>query len=366
MKSRLAPLALLAGLSLALAVGPLPAPPLPPATAGGLGDLEKYLLDDTTLVGFANFKAAKASPLFGKLKKEIQALTDTESFTKYLKQFGVRPLVDIERIALVMGEAKERTYDRNVKEEQPEDVRMYFLIQGKFDPAKFEAGFQALAKEHPEFKLHGTGLTGILSFERGDRTSLALADRNTLVFGPTKRILEEVQARAAGKTKAKFKVKDLPAGLKQLKSDSLVEAVAFGPAQVNSKFESTPNGFRITPTTLDQMGFSRYTVRVEAKGNDLTGKVVFSGKSAAELEAGAKKLTDGLAHITQEGDKATRNDPVEKTALAVMKSVKHSTAGQALTFEGKVTEAQARTLLEEMKREMDRMNERGKEMKKKG
>src|SRR5262245_31713112 len=103
---RLPLVAALALATLLLAAARLPAPPLPAGTAGGLTALEKYLTDDVTLVGVANVKAALASPMHKKLKKELAAVAGHELFTRYLKEFGVKPLEDVDRAVFVMGVQK--------------------------------------------------------------------------------------------------------------------------------------------------------------------------------------------------------------------------------------------------------------------
>src|SRR5262245_8287923 len=153
MTSRFLPLSLLAGLALCLSVSRLPAPPLPAGTKTGLGALDKYLIDDVALVGVANVKTAAASPMYKKLMKEVAAVAEHEFFAKHLKQFGVKPVQDVERVVLVMGEGKER--QRNFNDPRGEnEERMYFLFQGKFDEKKFDDGFAQIAKEHKEVKLH--------------------------------------------------------------------------------------------------------------------------------------------------------------------------------------------------------------------
>src|SRR5262249_4084139 len=154
--ARFLPLSLLAGLALCLAASRLPAPPLPTGTTTGAGALDRYLVDDVALVGVANVKAVLKTPLYGKLKKEVAAVAEHEAFGKHLKQFGVKPLQDVERITLVMGEGKVR--ERNFNDPRAEnDERMYFLFQGKFDEKKFDAAFAQLAKDHKGVKLHGKG-----------------------------------------------------------------------------------------------------------------------------------------------------------------------------------------------------------------
>jgi hypothetical protein len=340
---RLAVLLVLAA-GVLLSASRLPAPPVPAGTAAGLTALEKYLVDDVTFVGVANVKTVLAAPLHGKVKKEVAAVAEHEFFAKHLKQFGVKPAQDVERVVLIMGEQKARV--ENFKEKGPpeNDERMYFLFQGKFDEKKFEAGFAQLAKDHPRAKLHGKGSTAILTFNNDH--FFALVDHSAFIFAPSKKIIEEVQGRASGKIKAKFKLKDFPAALKSLKAEAAIDAVGFGPMQVDSKGERFgKDGYKITPITLDQIGFKKLTVQVEVK-NDLQGKVVFEGKSKTGFAAIARKLTEGFEQEKKDLEKGAEHDPFEKAMLGFFKAVKITTGEQALTFEGALAQGDVKLLLE--------------------
>jgi hypothetical protein len=352
MSARFLSLSLIAGLALCLSASRLPAPPLPAGTKTGLGALDKYLIDDVTLVGVANIKTIAASPMHKKLQKEVAAVAEHEFFNKHVKQFGVKPVQDIERIVLVMGESKVRERNFNEKGRPENEERMYFLFQGKFDEKKFDAGFAQLAKDHKEVKLHGKGRATILE-ARGD-FFLSLIDKATFVFAPSKKIIEEVQARGTGKVKAKFKQKEFPAALKDLKAETAIDAVGFGPMQVSSKFEQMGMmGYKITPITLDQIGFKKLTVRVEGK-NELKGKVVFDAKGKSGFKENAQKITDGLEEVKKRMEQRPGRDPIEQAFAKIFKAVKAKTADEKLTFEGELSQDDAKAVLEAMKKELDR------------
>jgi hypothetical protein len=340
-------LALAAGMAL-LSASRLPAPPLPTGTTS-LGTLDKYLIDDVTLVGVANVKTIAASPLHAKLKKQVAALAEHELFAKHLKLFGVKLVQDVERGVLVMGEGKVRELNFKEKARPENEDRFYFLFQGKFDAKKFEAGFAQIAKEHERAKLHGKGRTAIL--ESGGKF-VCLLDSSTVIVGPSKKLVEDVQGRASGKVKAKFKVKDLPAALKALKSDVPIDAVGFGALPVSSKFERLEGGAKITPVTLDNVGFSKLTVRVEAK-DGLKGRVAFEGKGKDGFAKAAKTITDGLEEMKKRGDDRPTRDPLELVARKVLKAVKAKTANQALTLEGEVSQEDVKSVLDTLKKELD-------------
>lgn len=354
MTARALSLALLAGLSVTAAR--LPAPPLPAGTTTGLGSLEKYLVEDTTLVGVANVKTVAASPLHAKLKKEVAALAEHEMFAKYLKPFGVKPVQDIERIVLVMGTQKER--QRNFNDPPGEnDERMYFLFQGKFDPTKVEPGFNQLAKDHPnEVKVAGKGEAAILEMGRGG-SFFALIDRTTFIIAPSKKIVEQVRDRASGKNKARFTSKDFPALLKDLKSETAIDAVGSAGMQIDSKFEQLGNnGYKLTPITLEQKGFKKLTVRVELK-DGLSGKVVMATDNKATAAAMAKAISDGLEQQIRRADQRAKADPFEQVMMGVLKGVKVTATDQGVVMEGKVSEATAKEVLEGMKKLFDALSQ---------
>lgn len=341
-----------------LSAARLPAPPLPPKTATGLTALEKYLFDDVSLVGVANVKTALALPMYAKVKKEAAAVADHELFSKFIKPFGVKPLQDVERVVLVMGEQKVR--ERSFNEKRTEnDERMYFLFQGKFDPKKFESGFAEIAKEHKEAKVLGKGETAILEVGNGN-VFFSLLDKSTFIIAPSKKVVEEVQARASGKSKAKFKLsKDFPAALKSLKGDVAIDAVGFGTMQIDSKFESLgKDGYKLTPITLDEKGFKKFTVRVEGK-DELKGQVTLEGKDKTDVADLARKMTSGLEEEIKRGERFAERDPLAKAMFQVLKGVKIKSAKQNVVMEGKLTQDDAKGLLEGMKKQLDMANSRG-------
>lgn len=357
MTARALSLALLAGL--AVAVSRLPAPPLPAGTAGGLGALDKYLIDDVTLVGAANIKTVAASPLHAKLKKEVAAVADHEVFSKYLQPFGVKPVQDLERIVLVMGTPKAR--ERNFNDPPGEnEERMYFLFQGKFDPKKFEPGFAQVTKDHPnQAKLHGKGEAAILELNRS--TFFALLDKSTFIIAPSKKIVEEVQARASGKVKAKFASQDFPAVLKDLKADSAIDAVGVGGMQIDSKFEQLGmNGYKITPITLEQKGFKRLTVRVTVK-DALAGKVTMATKDKDTATDMAKKVSAGIEDEVRRAERAGGRDPLAGLFAKALKGVTVKATDEGVVMEGKLDEALAKDVLEGMAKLFTELNQpRGK------
>src|SRR5262245_16671714 len=77
-------------------------------------DFEKYLLDDADAVLTVNVKEVAESPLFTKhFRKQAEALLQMDLVQKLLKDAGVDPLKDVERLTAVMGNSSHRVEQRN-------------------------------------------------------------------------------------------------------------------------------------------------------------------------------------------------------------------------------------------------------------
>src|SRR5262245_52821615 len=115
--------------------------------------------------------------------------------------------------------------------------------------------------------------------------------------------------------------------------------------QADCQFEARgQDGYKVTPITLDQIGFKKFTVRVEIK-DGLKGTVTFEGKSKTGFVAIARKLTDGFEQEKKEMEKEAEDDAFEKAMLGILKVVKFKIGEQALTFEGALAEKDVKTFL---------------------
>ncbi|HEX5270552.1 MAG TPA: hypothetical protein VFW33_08710, partial [Gemmataceae bacterium] len=187
-------------LSLALAV------PAFAADAAAPG-FEKYMPDAAEGVITINVRQLLDSELIKKAGLD-KALAGEEA-QKSFKDLGLDPLKDIERVII--------TSDKE-KSEDP-----YFIVQGKFDPAKLAAAADAAAKEKKDnLKVHKTDLGKVYELTnldqavklppqaagagvnlKGKSVFVTIPDKGHIVLVGSKEAAETVLAKAAGKKTTK-------------------------------------------------------------------------------------------------------------------------------------------------------------------
>src|SRR5437879_5962078 len=103
--------------------------------------IDKYLPDVTGGVFVVDVKQILASKAFTKdVKKQIEDVLKMEEVQNVLKDSGFDPLKDVDRIILAITSGKE------------EMTGPFFVVEGRFDAAKFTAKAKELAEKFPNFK----------------------------------------------------------------------------------------------------------------------------------------------------------------------------------------------------------------------
>jgi len=305
MLSRIVTATALAGLVLVPGAR-LYAPPTPKPTVESMPSVEKYLLNDTTMVVVVNAKPILDSAVFTKnVKPELEKLLEHEAITRYFKAFGITPLKDLERMVFVYGEDK-------VRSDGPREERIQVLWQGKFDEKKLKAGFAEMEQGDPKTfkKIEKDGKT-VYQVDRN--MYFALLDSKTILMCPGEKIALEGLARASGKEKPKFASKDLTAALKTLSESKPVQAFALEKYAFSHEYKNENiNGkftFTSIPITLGQKGVRKFTIVGEAK-DDVSVKVVIEGKDKKSFEEPQRQIVDGLDKAKMELDKEGQREPL--------------------------------------------------------
>jgi hypothetical protein len=230
-------------LSLAVALPAVAADPKAPAAPG----FEKYLPDGADSVITINVRQLLDSELVKKagLDKTLAG----EDAQKSFKELGLDPLKDIERVVIASDKDKS---------DEP-----YFIIQGKFDPAKLSAAIEATGKEKKDhLKVHKTeygkvyevaNLDEVIKLPpqaagagvnlKGRSAFAVIPDKGHVVLTGSKESAETVLAKGAGKKTTKLTNKELPALLAKI---NLKQSVAVALPSPDDKVKSITGGITVT------------------------------------------------------------------------------------------------------------------------
>jgi hypothetical protein len=266
-------------LSLAVPVLAVPLPRGGPVQLAPLSD--KYLPDDADLVAVLNVRQVLASPAYRNVfAGQLGELLRQEKVAATLKEFGLDPMKDIDRICAVMARS-------GLKNNRP---GFFLLVQGRFDPAKVDAGAKKLAKatsDHGKAKIHELALPHLVAYA-------AVLDKAHVVLASGREQVQAALDKAAGKNKTVLKSKALVAMLGRLKAEDSLSVVATGETVVGGG-RSEVNG-KVTAsvfTLADMAGIEALTVVASMKDH-VRVKVTMTSVDAAKAMAIEKAITKGI------------------------------------------------------------------------
>ena len=263
---------ILTALALSLAVA-LPAFAAPVAAEAPAAGYEKYLPDAADGVVTINVRQLLDSELIK--KAGLDKFLAGDDAQKAMKTIGLDPLKDIERVVI--------TSDKE-KSDDP-----YFIIQGKFDPAKLSSAIESQAENKKDaLKIHKTEHGKIYELTKldeivklppqaagagvnlkGKSVFAVVADKGNVVLVGTKESAETVLAKAAGKKTTKLTSKELPGLIAKINPKQTL-AVALPAPGGDDKIKSITGG--ITVTSDVKSDFKVTTADADA-AKDLNGKI---------------------------------------------------------------------------------------------
>jgi hypothetical protein len=234
--------ALVLGLALALPAVAAPAP-----VEGPAGPFEKYLPDSADGVISFNVRQFLDSELIK--KAGLDKLLAADESQNILKALGLDPLKDIERVII----SNDKT-----------NSDPYFIVQGKFEPAKLAAAAELAAKDKKEIlKVHQCEhgkvyeitkldeLVKVPSQAAGQVNGLlkdrslfgVIADKGNIVVVGTRESAELVLAKAAGKKTTKLTNQELTGLIAKIDPKQTI-AIAVPAPEANLK--SVTGGITLT------------------------------------------------------------------------------------------------------------------------
>jgi hypothetical protein len=308
-------------LSLALALvltTAAPAAPLPAGTSLG----EKYLLDDADFIAVVQVKQVLASPLYKKNDdKLIGDLLKTEPVAELLKEAGLDPLKDIDRIVMMIGHSCFET-DAKLGGGGP-----VFLVQGRFDLVKILAAADKLAKDVPGAKVTAHGDTKILEFSSASLFA-AVLDKGHLFLAADKAHVEAALDKAAGKKKTSLKNKPFAELFAKMKCKSPVEVLATATMVIYVTGSVDPSGkSELKKHTLGDVGGLSFQGAVEIK-DEVKVRVTLAARDEDTARTLDRTMREGLTVFTRF---IARELPKSAEALT---AVKFSVKDKEITIEG--------------------------------
>lgn len=298
-------------------------------------DLDPLLPADTEGYLSVNVRQIVDSPLFQKqllapLKKMLVE-SGGETVQGVLKELGVDPFKHIDRVTIASPSTSEP--DRGL-----------IIVQGTFDPAKFEAKGKDAAKNNAEtLKLHAAPLGGgvkatiweVALPQQQQETSLfvALPNPKTLVLSPGKDyVVDALKQHATGKTKGALKNKDIAALIEKMDARQSVSLAVLGKSLGKADNEVVPKFLTEAFGKVEAIG-GGLTIHDDVKLELLLASI--DTEAAARMQkAGDKVLKAALVGLSLLGEERKELSLL----LEVVKSIKISNRGRVVAVSGRLTQ----------------------------
>jgi hypothetical protein len=331
-------LTLLAVLALPLAAPAAPAPDTDPEPTSAAPALDRFLPDDSHFVLSIDVKAAVSSPLLSKhLKKDAQTLLATPAVAQVLKDAGVDPLKDVDRLVMSMGNS---CFPASRSDQGP-----VLLAVGRFNENKLRA---VLADKGKTVEVGKAKVYEVQALGPG-KGYVAVLGRNAVLLAPNQALIAEALDKAANKRKTRLTSKELAAALKNFKKDHAVQMVGLEEMVVGSMVSSTSDGTGKTVTTvkhtrLGEGGFKRIDLAVAVK-DGLKGTLTLGVKdrmALAKMEALVKATHQ---QMVEAATKVAQAEPKFAPAAAAVRKVKLSTKGDGITIAAEADAEAVKSLL---------------------
>jgi hypothetical protein len=262
----------------------VPALAAPAPLDGPAGSFEKYLPDAADGVVSFNVRQFLDSELIK--KAGLDKLFASDDSQNVLKSLGLDPLKDIDRIII----SHDKAADDN-----------YFIVQGKFDPAKLAAAAEQAAKDKKEaLKIHKSPLGKVYEISKlddlvklppqaaGQVGSLlkeksvfgVIADKGNIVLVGTKESAELVLAKAAGKKTTKLTNKDLPGLIAKIDPKQTIAVALPAP---EDRFKSVTGGVTVTQDVKVDVKLTAVDADTARQLNDMIGEQLHSAQDIAGI-----------------------------------------------------------------------------------
>jgi hypothetical protein len=321
--------ALVLGLALALPAVAAPAP-----VEGPAGPFEKYLPDSADGVVSFNVRQFLDSELIK--KAGLDKLLTADESQNTLKALGLDPLKDIDRVIISNDKANSDPY---------------FIVQGKFDPAKLAAAAELAAKDKKEIlKVHKGEHGKIYEVTKLDELVKVppqaagagvnlkdksffgvIADKGNIVLVGSKESAETVLAKAAGKKTTKLTNQELPGLIAKIDPKQTI-AIAIPAPEANLK--SVTGGITVTKDLKVNVTLTATDAGAAKQLNEAIGEQLGTVKDVAGIVVLQQKelapivdILNGIKHDAKDNTVGIttdiKGDTLEKLFKAVAELAKN-------------------------------------------
>jgi hypothetical protein len=250
---------------------------------------DKYLLDDADMIAVVNVPLIRESAFYKEhYEKLLGELLKKEPVAAILKEAGLDPFKDIERLVMMSG----RSCVGDGGNHGP-----VVLVQGRFDAAKLYAAAARLAKDYPAgVKIEARGDTKIVEIVTVHKSfHVAVLDRGHVFLSMSgkKDLVEAALDKAAGKKKTELTIKPFVELYRKMKFDRPVEVIATSTLITGSStmFDGMKAETKVFTLADDGVEWLRATADVK---DDVKLQVTLATKDAAKAADMAKTMGEEL------------------------------------------------------------------------
>jgi hypothetical protein len=303
----------------------------------------RYLPDDTEQVATLNFRQILESELLKSHKEQLAqmkglvelAVQNNEIAKKYLEALGFDFFRDFKSATV----AAPATVD-------PEDFNGLIILEGNFNPEKFQKTAEEAAKEYGHILKAiriGEHRVWAVTPPGQDKTAyVALVNRSTLLAGGRKRIMEQVLERSPGTAPdLKKEVKEL---LKTTSPTQSFSYVTTGPALSNLVQKAVdqnpdPKGKIIVQMAAPVLqAIAALGIGVTVR-KDIDFQIGIGTKDKKAADDLSKQLSGFILLGRGMVAKKAKEDPKVETALEVMKTLRTTVEGTTVLVRGQLSAA---------------------------
>ena len=325
------------------------------------------------------------TPFQKQIQDQIQQLLKADEAQKVLKDTGLDPLRDIDRVILVSAADSYKILQSPMmapkvpappvpqpikpgpagaapaaappgvavppppppafvssSTDSPFGFPSFILIQGKFDADKLEAKAKQTAKDMPGLiQSHMVGGIELwdVTAAPNQHVYLAMLDKGTILMTGLESQALEALDKANGKRKTDLKDKTVGDALAKLDPKAALQVTASGALITQVTVQTNPKGGLTTTTkTLRDDGFEGYRGTVGLGDADVHYELTMTAKDADKAKETAKNMTDGVAKGIQEAKDHPEKVPKELLPLVdALKAVKIAASGDTISVEGSAT-----------------------------
>jgi hypothetical protein len=309
---------------------------------GGKVGLERLLPEDSFFVTVIDLKAVRSSTLLTKhLKKDVEKVLELPPVARVLKQTGIDPLKDADRLIVGVGKS---SFGEQYRDDGP-----FFLIQGRFNEKKVRSALEAMGKAVDAGKGKAYEVKGFLS---PGESYFAVLNKTTVMWAPRKATIEATLSRVAPGKPATFKVRSFGQALKKIDGKQAIQAVGVEEMVFDTRheFSKGKGAAKVTHITLGDKGIKQIHLSVSVK-DTAKGAMVFTLKDQSKREEKEKLFKEGQAEIVRDGERAMKSEPQLRPLLEAIRKARIKTVNDQITIEAEADHEVFSTILKQILRE---------------